>query len=188
MWSTDYNTSAELYNLTATLNKLRNHAVSLDDHYVTNWSSILYTDGSTYASRKGSNGAHVFAVLSNQGLQGGEYMLQVSHVADPGTDLTEVISCNRVAVEGPNGTITIPMNQGQPRVYFPTHNLNGSGLCELASSSSASTTPSQAIETTTPTSSENLVADSTVPTGGGSRFELPGWFIFPAIIVSVVLS
>jgi alpha-amylase len=183
LWPTQYDTSAELYNLTATLNKLRNHAISIDDHYVTNWSSILYTDGSTYATRKGPNGAHILAVLSNQGLQGGDYTLQVHGAADPGTNLTEITLCNGSVVAGENGTITVPMGQGQPRVYFPTFNLNGSGLCNFSSSNSSLTGAPGSSNTTL---AGVPSATSTFSYGAGARLQITGWMTLLVVFMSAM--
>ncbi|EED16254.1 alpha-amylase, putative [Talaromyces stipitatus ATCC 10500] len=184
LWSTQYDTSTELYNLTVTLNKLRNHAISIDDHYVTNWSSLLYTDGSTYVARKGPNGAQIVAVLSNQGLQGGDYTLQIPGVADPGMNLTEVTMCNSTVTAEENGTITVPMGQGQPRVYFPTSNLNGSGLCDFSSSSSSSTGSS---DNSNSTSSDVPAATSSLPLGNGTSIHVSGWTMLLFAIVSIVV-
>ncbi|EEA22046.1 hypothetical protein TMatcc_008531 [Talaromyces marneffei ATCC 18224] len=185
LWPTQYDTSTELYNLTATLNKLRNHAISIDDHYVTNWSSILYTDGSTYATRKGPNEAQIVAVLSNQGLQGGDYTLQVPGVADSGTNLTEVTLCDSTVIAGENGTITVPMGHGQPRVYYPTFNLNGSGLCGFSSSPFLSSSTEKSTSSNS-TSSGVPAASSSVPLGSGITVQASGWLIFSALVVSVI--
>lgn len=56
LWETGYDTSAPLYKLTSTLNRLRNHAIAIDARYVTSLSQLLYSDPSTYAARKGPNG------------------------------------------------------------------------------------------------------------------------------------
>lgn len=184
LWPTHYDTSTELYNLTATLNKLRNHAISIDDHYVTNWSSILYTDGSTYATRKGPNGAQVVAILSNQGLQGGNYTLQVPGVADPGTNLTEVTLCNSTVIAGENGTITVPMGQGQPRVYYPTFNLNGSGLCGFLSSSAFSSSSKGSSGSSNTTSSGTPAAISSLPRGAGTTVKASTWLGLSILILA----
>lgn len=186
LWPTKYDSSTELYNLTATLNKLRAHAISIDDHYITNWSSVLYTDGSTYATRKGPNDAQIVAILSNQGLRGGNYTLQVPGVADPGTNLTEVILCKTV-VAGENGTITVPMGQGQPRVYYPTSNLNGSGLCgSNNSSTSLSSSSKGSYGSSNSTSSGAPAATSSLPHGTGMTVHASGWLILSALVSSAL--
>lgn len=128
LWPTKYDTTAPLYQLIATLNRLRNHAISIDSNYVANISQMLYTDGSTYATRKGPDNVQIVAVFSNQGTQGGPYNLNVNGAAAPNLNMTEVTTCKTVIATS-NGTITVPMNQGAPRVFFPTFQLKGSGLC-----------------------------------------------------------
>lgn len=128
LWPTKYNTSAPLYQLTAKLNGLRNHAISVDSNYVNNLSQVLYTDPATYAARKGSNGAQIISIISNQGSNGGPYQLAVPGVADPGTNMTEIMTCG-TALAGTNGTILVNMDKGEPRVLFPTLQMPGSGLC-----------------------------------------------------------
>lgn len=152
LWESSYDTTAPLYTLTAALNTIRNHAINTDSTYVTNTSTLLYTDDSTYATRKGPNGAQIVAVLSNQGTSGGSYELSVPGAANEGTKMTEVIGCTTV-VAGTNGTIVVSMDNGAPKVFFPTSNLNGSGLCGTVatstSGSSATTTGSSASGTST---------------------------------------
>lgn len=126
--TTPYDTTADLYVLTSKLNKIRNHAIAVDSNYVTNTSTILHTDASTYVTRKGVNGAHIISVLSNQGTTGGSYTLSVSGAADAGTNLTEITGCTTL-LAGTNGTIVVDMKAGQPRVFFPTFNMKNSGLC-----------------------------------------------------------
>jgi alpha-amylase len=171
-----YDQSSELYSLTTNLNKMRNHAISVDNHYLTNWSSILYHDGSTYATRKGPNGAQIIAVLSNQGTQGGDYTLEINGVADPGTNLTEVTRCNSTVVAGPNGTITVPMGQGQPRVYFPTFNLNNSVLCGQSSPSLSLSSPAQ------PSATASFITQH----GLGTSTEAPAWLHVVLLAVMMV--
>nr|QBS32936.1 alpha-amylase [Monascus ruber] len=159
LWSTKYDTDAPLYQLISTLNKLRNHAISLDDRYVTNASTILYHDGSTYATRKGPDGVQIVSVLSNQGLNGGAYKLDIDGAAQEGTNLTDVLSCKTV-VAGHNDTITVDMDKGEPHVFFPTYQLNGTGLCgNSKSATSASSSPSGTSTSATATSTKDSAAN-----------------------------
>ncbi|KAJ9199017.1 glycoside hydrolase family 13 protein [Paecilomyces variotii] len=181
LWSTNYNTSAPLYNLTATLNKLRNHAIKVNSNYVTNDSSLLYTDNSTYAARKGVNGVQIVSVLSNQGSNGGAYELQVPGAADEGTELTEVFGCSTVTA-GKNGTITVNMDKGEPRVFFPTFNMNGSGLC-----GTEDTTTPTASGSSTGTSSSSSVSASSTKKNLAEHLRVPAWLLLGSIGVFSVL-
>ncbi|KAJ9251246.1 CAZyme family GH13 [Paecilomyces variotii] len=181
LWSTNYNTSAPLYNLTATLNKLRNHAIKVNSNYVTNDSSLLYTDNSTYAARKGVNGVQIVSVLSNQGSNGGAYELEVPGAADEGTELTEVFGCSTVTA-GKNGTITVDMDKGEPRVFFPTFNMNGSGLC-----GTEDTTTPTASGSSTGTSSSSSVSASSTKKNLAEHLRVPAWLLLGSIGVFSVL-
>ncbi|MCJ1307711.1 hypothetical protein MMC25_001359 [Agyrium rufum] len=125
----EYDTTAPLYELTATLNNIRNHAINIDSRYVTNMSTILYVDNSTLATTKGPDGVNIVAIFSNQGSTGGAYELSIGPNAfQPGTNVTELLSCN-VTTADATGNITAMMNAGVPHVFFPSYQLNGSGLC-----------------------------------------------------------
>ena len=169
IWVTGYNTSAPLYTLTGTLNKLRNHAISVNSNYVSNNSIILYTDNSTYATRKGPDGVQIVSVLSNQGAQGGKYQLSVPGAADKGTNMTEVIGCTTV-VAGENGTIVVPMGAGAPKVYFPTFNMNGSGLCGATTSKTNVNVSSTGTSTS---SSSSSTSSGSGKKGAGEQLRVP---------------
>lgn len=158
IWTTGYDTTVPLYTLTATLNKIRNHAISLSSNYVTNSSSILYTDGSVYSARKGVEGSQIVAVLSNQGTSGGSYTLDVPGAATKGTSMTEILGCT-TATAGTNGTITVKMDAGLPKVWFPTDSLKGSGLCGTESSTSSSATGTATSSSSTATSTKKSAAE-----------------------------
>ncbi|KAL4920132.1 glycoside hydrolase superfamily [Aspergillus aurantiobrunneus] len=128
LWETGYDSHSPLYNTTATLNKLRNHAIRLDKHYASNHSEELYLDGSTYATRKGAESSQIVSVFSNQGTQGGPYQLRVPKAFAPGTEAMEVLSCTKVTADK-EGNITVKMDAGEPKVFFPVKKLKGSGLC-----------------------------------------------------------
>lgn len=142
LWSggeSPYDTSAPLYNLTATLNSLRNHAIQIDSRYVSNHSTELYLDTSTMATRKGPDGVQIVAVFSNQGEQGGEYELSVGPGAfEVGTEVIEVFGCT-VSNANEAGNITAMMGAGLPKAFFPTSQMNGSGLCGYSSEAAAAT-------------------------------------------------
>ena len=128
LWTTGYSTSGPLYNLTASLNKIRNHAISMDRHYVSNHSTELYLDASTYVTRKGSEGLQVVSVFSNQGSNGGPYKLTVNDTFAPSAEVMEVLNCSMHHVDR-HGRLTIDMDAGEPRVFYPLKKLKGSGLC-----------------------------------------------------------
>ena len=89
------------------------------------------------ATSKGPTGVNIVAVFSNQGAKGGSYELQLGNAFEPGTNVTEVLSCN-TTVANEAGNITALMGAGAPHAYFPTFQLNGSGLCGSDKASNAS--------------------------------------------------
>ncbi|RHZ51031.1 alpha-amylase [Aspergillus thermomutatus] len=145
LWTTNYDTTGPLFNLTATLNKLRNHAISIDNHYVTNHSIELHLDNSTFATRKGPEGVQIVSIFSNQGSNGGKYQLALKDAYAPGTEVMEVLGCSKLTVND-IGNLTVEMDAGEPRVFFPVAQLNNSGLCgfekEKTVSSSGNSTQS----------------------------------------------
>ncbi|OJJ50598.1 hypothetical protein ASPZODRAFT_148084 [Penicilliopsis zonata CBS 506.65] len=184
IWSTNYNTSTPLYQLTATLNKLRNYAITLDDNYVTNASTLLYTDNSTYVTRKGPDGVQIISVLSNQGTAGGAYKLIVDGVADAGTSLTEVTGCTTVTA-GTNGSITVDMDKGQPRVFFPTFQMKGSGLCGYSSGKSSATSTGSGGASSTPSTTGSAATASSTNMARG--MQVPSWMGLVALGVAVLM-
>ncbi|KAL4760054.1 alpha-amylase [Aspergillus foveolatus] len=128
LWKTSYNTNGPLYKTTSTLNKLRNHAIRLDKHYVSSHSEELYLDGSAYVTRKGTEGSQIVSVFSNQGSQGGPYNFRIPRAYKPGTEVIEVLSCKRVTVDN-EGQLVAKMDKGEPKAFFPVKKMNGSGLC-----------------------------------------------------------
>jgi alpha-amylase len=128
LWTTNYDTTSPLFKLTATLNKLRNHAISIDNRYVANHSIELHSDNSTYATRKGPEGAQIVSIFSNQGSNGGKYQLALKDAYAPGTEVMEVLGCSKLTANDV-GNLTVDMDAGEPRVFFPVAQLNNSGLC-----------------------------------------------------------
>ncbi|KAK4928504.1 hypothetical protein LTR49_004911 [Elasticomyces elasticus] len=124
MWFSKYDTSATLYGLIAKLNKARKHASSDDSSYLIYENYPIYTDTTTIAMRKGK----MVTVLSNKGADGAAYTQSIPAGYASGSGLTELLSCNTVTA-GSDGSISVPMANGQPRIYYPTAALSGSGLC-----------------------------------------------------------
>ena len=124
LWYSGYNTNAELYQLIATLNKARKQAIHDDSTYLQYRSWPIYTDTTTIAMRKGK----MVTVLSNKGVNGASYTQKIPAGYGKGVKVTELISCATLTADS-NGSIKVPMANGQPRVYYPTSRLSGSGLC-----------------------------------------------------------
>lgn len=131
VWLSGYNTGADLYKITASLNQIRNRAIEVDADYVTYQNWVIYSDTTTIAMRKGFDGAQVITVLSNKGANGDAYTLNLGNTGwTSGTQVVEVLTCSTVTVTS-SSTVTVPMANGLPRVYFAASNLSGSGICNL---------------------------------------------------------
>lgn len=131
MWTTNYNTSSELYTFTQTLNHIRAQAVSSSTNYTIYNNYVVYQDLHTLVMRKGYDGAQVITVLNNFGVFGSNYTLPLS-VSETGftagMDVTELFSCTNSTIDH-TSTLDVPMGQGLPKVYYPTQLLAGSGMC-----------------------------------------------------------
>lgn len=129
VWLSGYSTQVPLYEHVASLNQIRNHALYVDGSYLTYNNYPIYSDASTIAMRKGDDGYQVIAVLSNLGASGSNYTLSLSNTGwEAGTDVMEMLTCESLVVSE-DGTLPVPMSQGLPRVYYPTDNLDCSGIC-----------------------------------------------------------
>ncbi|EAU35425.1 hypothetical protein ATEG_03623 [Aspergillus terreus NIH2624] len=128
LWLSKYDTQAELYQLLAKLNAIRKHATSLGSDYLYAQTRPIYRGGSELAFYKGIEGRQVIMVLSSQGAQGNPYDLYLPVSYNPGTAVMEVLNCVNSTV-GDDGQLKVPMEKGEPRVFFPTELMGGSGLC-----------------------------------------------------------
>ncbi|KAI9684981.1 MAG: hypothetical protein M1820_010854 [Bogoriella megaspora] len=129
LWLSGFNTEATLYTTTAKLNQIRNHALSVDGSYLTYQNWPIYQDTTTVAMRKGSDGKAVITVLSNKGSNGASYTQNIPNTGlDGGAAVTEILSCDTLTA-GSDGSLTVPMANGLPRVYYLTSLLSSSGVC-----------------------------------------------------------
>ncbi|KAK4502542.1 hypothetical protein PRZ48_005967 [Zasmidium cellare] len=129
LWETQYDTQSELYKHIATLVQARKHIVSSSGNYTTYISDVIYQDYHTFAMRKGFEGGQVITILNNNGETTDDFEVYVEgHDYQPGTQLTEILTCTNVTVNG-TGCLTVPMGQGLPKLIYPTLQLNNSGLC-----------------------------------------------------------
>ncbi|KAI9645162.1 hypothetical protein NHQ30_005896 [Ciborinia camelliae] len=180
LWENNPSTNSTLYTLTATLNSLRNHAISLNSTYPMDLADILYTDASTLVTRKGTNGAHIVSVLSNQGSKGGAYTLSIPNAADPGTKMTEVVTCKTYTVDS-GGKVSVSLDKGAPRALFPSSKLKGTGLCGEEKDSSAGT--SSPSSTGTATGSSATASTTSAKEGAASGLRVGSWGFASALLL-----
>ncbi|CAI7610049.1 unnamed protein product [Penicillium glandicola] len=132
IWLTKYDTDAELYKLTAKLNRIRKHAASLGEDYFEDSTHTIYQGSSELAFTKGVQGRQVVMVLSTQNSTSGAYQLDLPVSYNAGTLVMDVLNCNNYTVDN-QGILRVDMAKGEPRVFFPTRYMDGSGLCDYAS-------------------------------------------------------
>lgn len=132
IWLTGYKNDTVLYKLIAKLNGIRKHAYTLDPDYVDVQTHSIFTGDSELAFSKGVEGRQVIMLLSNHGTQGKPYTLTLPVSYNAGTAVTDVLNCKAYSVNE-IGELTVDMDQGEPRVFFPTKLMNGSGLCGYSS-------------------------------------------------------
>lgn len=145
LWLTGYrNQSTSLPSLIQSLNRLRSHAAgngsrftdASEPHrdYLTYITLPIHDSDHVLALRKGFAGNQVVSVLSNLGSHpSGDAETSVVLPAEgtgfrPEQNVTEILSC-RTLVTDRSGNLRASLEDGGPRVYYPTESLNMSGLC-----------------------------------------------------------
>ncbi|KAJ5221488.1 uncharacterized protein N7469_010375 [Penicillium citrinum] len=129
VWLSGYNTDSALYKLIAKANAIRSHAINHDDRYLSYKNYPIYQDTTTIAMRKGYKGKQTITILSNKGSNGDGYDFNLPNTGyDAGTKLTEIITCSSITVAD-DGKVPVSMNKGQPRILYPSSELEGSSLC-----------------------------------------------------------
>jgi alpha-amylase len=128
LWLSGYNEDAELYQLVKTLNTIRRRAISDDATYLAYQNNAVWSDTNNIAMRKGS----MFTVLTNSGSGAGNTTLSIPSGYDDGVQVTELLGCTTLTSS--DGTLSVPMSGGVPRIYYPTVGIAGAGLCDDAAS------------------------------------------------------
>ncbi|KAL4887121.1 glycoside hydrolase superfamily [Aspergillus karnatakaensis] len=129
-WLSGYKTDGDIYQTIKKANTIRTHAIGQDASWVTykNWG--IYHDNSNIAMRKGFDGNQIITILTNSGARAGSSTLDVPNTGyEAGSSVTEIYSCTDITVFD-DGSVSVQMNGGLPRVLYPTEKLAGSGLCE----------------------------------------------------------
>ena len=130
LWTSGYNTGAPLYNLTATLNKIRAQAVATNADYLASTTDLIYSDDTTVVMRKGVENRQTVTVLSSLGENMTDYSLMLPTAFQSGMVITDVLSCQNFTVSE-TGQLYVPMSKGEPLVLFPAEKMNGSSLCGI---------------------------------------------------------
>lgn len=131
LWSSGYNTSAELYILAKTLNKVRNTMINLtataDTTYVSSQAETLFTNDNHLCQVKGPSGYQVVSCIVNQSSSGAKYELSIGGWS-AGDAVVEVVGCTTSTADS-TGNVTMYMDAGEPKVYILQSNLAATGLC-----------------------------------------------------------
>lgn len=120
LWTSGYSTDAPLYSYISKLNMLRQHAISAESSYLTYNNYPIYSDTTTIAMRKGENNPLIM-VLSNKGSEGASYNQTISGTGySDGDNVLEIVGCTSQTANT-NGTLTISMGAGAPKVKGVLH-------------------------------------------------------------------
>lgn len=131
IWLSGYPTDSTLYTWIASVNQIRNQAVYKDSTYLLYQAYPIYSDDSTIAMRKGFDNYQIISVFTNQGAGASSYTLTL-----PSTDtgftasqaVVEIGGCTTTSTDS-SGNLAVAMSGGVPKIYYPTAQLTGSGIC-----------------------------------------------------------
>ncbi|KAI9742872.1 MAG: hypothetical protein M1818_003601 [Claussenomyces sp. TS43310] len=131
VWSSEYDTTAPLYNWIASLNQVRNQAIYKDNDYLTYKAEPTYSDESTIVMRKGNAGTQIVSLFTNVGASGSTLNLDLS--ADEtgfnaDQQLVEVLGCNIYTCDS-SGNLAASLSDGLPLVFYPLAQLTNSSIC-----------------------------------------------------------
>jgi len=133
LWTTGYQQTAA-YNLTATLNKLRNYLVGN-----TNWAQsrtqVLHVTSQGIVIMKGS----VVTILTNIGSPPQNTSMYAYTPWPLSFSSNDILSCKQWAV-GSNGSVEVQYTSGgSPVILVPDEILHGSGLCHAGEVTTSNT-------------------------------------------------
>lgn len=81
--------------------------------------------------RKGDTDAQIVSVYTNQGADASSYTLTLPSSDTgftAGQSLVEIGGCTTTTTDS-SGNLDVAMESGLPRIYYPTAQLTGSGVC-----------------------------------------------------------
>ena len=131
IWPSGFSTSTEWYSLIAKLNQVRNQAIFKSSSYITYQAWSPYKDSSTLVMRKGSDGNQIISVLSKTG----ESAADKTVLLDKSTtgfkaneEILEILGCTTTTTDD-SGSLSVTIRGGQPLVYYPKSQAEGSDIC-----------------------------------------------------------
>ncbi|KAK3348615.1 glycoside hydrolase family 13 protein [Lasiosphaeria hispida] len=129
LWQSGYNKSAPLYQLTSTLNKVRNNAIKRSADYIDALPDTLWADQNHLCIRKGPYGSQIVFCINNKSSKGDTYSISVGGF-EPSDQVVEVLGCTTIQADGA-GNVTSYMFGGEPKVYVSSASLKDTGLCPV---------------------------------------------------------
>lgn len=127
LWTSSYNTSAPLYILAQTLNKVRKNAIKQSPTYIKETSTVLIADTNHFCQQKGPAENSVVFCVTNKSSTGDSYQMSVGGFRDS-DEVVEVLSCATTTADG-LGQITAYMGAGEPKVWVKKSALEDTDIC-----------------------------------------------------------
>ncbi|GIZ44985.1 hypothetical protein CKM354_000816900 [Cercospora kikuchii] len=184
LWTTEFDTNAELYKHIATLVLARQHFLLAEDDYIKSASEVIYQDYHTMALRKGVNDKQVITVLNNDGEGTGDFEIDLlAHGLAFGTQVMEVLTCTNLTVS-PVGVLKVPMGKGLPKIIYPSEYMRNSGLCGMGDPLPKPTATGTTSQPAAPTPTSSEPDDS----GARSACTAQSSMLVLAIALSVLLA
>jgi len=126
LWTSQYEKTTA-YNLTATLNQLRNYLVNNTD-WLKSATEVLATQSDGISIMKGD----IVTMLTNIGSPPQNVSIYAYTPRENSFSFTDILSCQQWAV-GSNGTVEVQYTKGgTPVILVPDNILQGAGLCQFA--------------------------------------------------------
>lgn len=154
IWFSGYSTTSTLYTWIASLNKIRSRAAAQDADYLGSQAAPVYTDSNTIALRKGPDGYQVVGVFTNVGSGGSASAMLTSSMTGftAKQAVMDVMSCTAFTTDS-SGSLAVTLSGGISRVFYPSAQLTGSGIC--GSGGTTSSVPPTSTQTGSTTSTRS---------------------------------
>lgn len=146
LWTSKYDTDAELYKVAAALNKVRNAAIKSSNSsvsiskrqstdgdqesksFVNFKAENLFVDTNHLCMRKGPYDSQIVYCIVNHGSNGATYDLSIGGFLT-GDEVVDVLACSSSSVDS-SGNVTMHMSKGQPKAYALKSIVEDAGICD----------------------------------------------------------
>ncbi|KAI4238033.1 MAG: hypothetical protein LQ349_001415, partial [Xanthoria aureola] len=111
LWDSGYSTKTPLYMLIASVNQIRNHEVFASPEYLTDSTSVIYTDDHHIALQKGN----IVSLYSNEGSNGTSSNITLENTRFQGNQpIVEILTCRNSTTDS-NGNLRVTVQEGLPQ-------------------------------------------------------------------------